>query len=158
MGSGKTTIGKKLAENLGYYFIDSDQEIEDREGKSVAEIFESSGEKYFRNLEKDIIKEVGSRGEEMVLSLGGGAFMNEETRDFLKGRANIIWLYADIDVILHRVGNKTNRPLLNNKNKREILEDLAKDRYKIYGEADFKFDTGFEGHESLVKKIIKEIN
>jgi len=158
MGVGKTTIGSKLAEKLKCYFIDCDQEIEDREGKTINEIFSKKGEKYFREVEKNIIREIVSRDEEIILSLGGGAFMNEETRKILKEKAITIWLHATIDEILHRVGNKNNRPLLNQKNKRETLEELAKKRYPVYQEADFNFDTTNENHEILIDKILGKIN
>ena len=134
------------------------QEIEDREGKTINEIFSKKGEKYFREVEKNIIREIVSRDEEIILSLGGGAFMNEETRKILKEKAITIWLHATIDEILHRVGNKNNRPLLNQKNKRETLEELAKKRYPVYQEADFNFDTTNENHEILIDKILGKIN
>jgi shikimate kinase len=158
MGVGKTTIGSKLSEKLKYYFIDCDQEIEDRERKSIKEIFAQNGEKYFREIEKKIIKEIIFRDEKIILSLGGGAFMDDEVRKILSEKAIVIWLYAAIDEILHRVGNKNTRPLLNQKNKRNILEELAKKRYPIYAQADFKFDTSDENHEVLIGKIIKKIN
>jgi shikimate kinase len=157
MGVGKTTVGYKLANRLGFYFIDLDQEIEDREGESVSQIFAKKGEKYFREVEKNLIKEIVFRDEKIVLSLGGGAFMDDEVRKILKNNAKVIWLFASIDEILYRVGSKLNRPLLNGKNKRKVLEELAKKRYPIYSEADFKFDTTNQNHESLIDKIIKEI-
>jgi len=159
MGVVKTTIGAKLAERLKYYFIDCDQEIEDRQQRTISRIFAESGEKYFREVERNVIKEIANRDEEIVFSLGGGAFMDEETRKVLKEKAVTIWLYASLDEILHRIGNKNNRPLLNNsqKHKREILEELAAKRYPAYGLADFKFDTTLENHETLINKIIKVI-
>lgn len=158
MGVGKTTVGKKLAKKLGYYFIDSDHEIEDREHLSIPEIFSQKGEKYFREVEARIISEIISRDEEIVLSLGGGAFVNEETRRILKEKTLTIWLDAPIDEILRRVGNKTNRPLLNQKNRREVLENLALKRFPIYREAELKFETYKIGHDILTNKIIKKIN
>lgn len=155
MGVGKTTIGTKLAEKIGYYFIDSDQEIEDLEGISISQIFSNFGEKYFREVEKKIIAERILRNEEMVLSLGGGAFIDEETRKILKEKATIIWLKAPLEIILYRIGAKGTRPLLNHKNKKLVLEELAAKRYPIYAEADFSFDTDKEAHEVLVKKIIE---
>ncbi len=157
MGVGKTTIGSKLAHKLGFYFIDLDQEIEDREGESVSQIFTKKGEKYFRELEKNIIKEIIFRDEKIVISLGGGAFVNDEVREILKNNATVIWLFASIDEILHRVGSKSNRPLLNNKNKRKVLEDLVRVRYPIYREADLKFDTTSQNHEVLIGRIVKSI-
>lgn len=158
MGVGKTTIGAKLAERLKIYFIDCDQEIEDRERMTITDIFTQRGEKYFRDVEKNVIREIASRDEEIVLSLGGGAFMNEEVRDVLKEKAVVIWLHASVDAILHRVGNKNTRPLLNQKNKREVLEELVAKRYPVYSQADLKFDTTDENHEVLIAKIIKQIN
>lgn len=157
MGVGKTTIGTKLAKKLGYYFIDSDHEIEDRERKTIPEIFSQDGEKYFRKIEEEVIQEITTRDEEIVLSLGGGAFMSEETRNVLSRKAITIWLDAPIHEILHRVNNKNNRPLLNQKNKRLVLEDLAKKRYPIYSQADLKFETIHSSREILTSKIISEI-
>ena len=158
MGVGKTTLGGKLANKLQCYFIDSDQEIEDHEKRTISEIFAQDGEKYFREIEKKVIKEVIARDEEIILSLGGGAFIDEEIRNILKEKAIIIWLHAKIDTILHRVSGKANRPLLNQKNKREVLEELAKKRYPIYKEAHLEFDTSEENHEVIIEKIIKNIN
>ena len=158
MGVGKTTVGARLADRLQYYFVDCDREIEDRERKSVAEIFTQNGEKYFRDLEEKVIEEIIGRGEETVLSLGGGAFMSEKTQQILKETAITIWLEAPIEEILHRIGKKNNRPLLNQKNKREILEELVEKRYPIYATADLKFSTNNTGGEYILKKIIQQIN
>jgi len=157
MAVGKTTIGAKLAEKLHYYFVDCDAEIEDLQRKTIKEIFVEKGEKYFRQIEEEAINDIILRDEEMVLSLGGGAFMNEKTRKILQEKAITIWFYTSIDEILKRIGNKDNRPLLNKKNKREILEELINIRYPIYAKADLKFDTGEINHELLIKKIIQEI-
>lgn len=158
MGVGKTTLGKKLSKKLGYYFIDSDHEIEDRERKTIPEIFAQNGEAYFRAVEEKIIEEIASRDEEIVLSIGGGGFMSEKTRNILKEKALTIWLYAPIHELLRRVGNKTNRPLLLNQNKRLVLEELAKKRYPIYSQADLKFETVNASHENLINKIINKLN
>lgn len=157
MGVGKTTIGAKLAEKTKSYFIDCDQEIEDCERKTIPEIFTKNGEKYFRQIEKKIIQEIVFRDEEIVLSLGGGAFMDNETRAILREKSITIWLCASIDNILHRIGNKNTRPLLNQKDKRKVLQDLVAKRYTTYAEADLKFDTNKESHDALINKIIKEI-
>lgn len=157
MGAGKTTIGTKLAKKLGYYFIDSDHEIEDRERKTIPEIFAQNGEKYFREVEEKIIEEIAIRDEEIVLSIGGGAFMSEKTRMVLKEKAITIWLYAPIHEILRRVGHKNHRPLINQNNKRLVLENLVKQRYPIYSQADLKFETTTSSHEVLTNKIIAQI-
>ncbi len=153
MGVGKSTLGAKLADNLGYYFIDTDQEIEDREKKLISEIFSEKGEPYFRQIEKNLIKEIVSRDENIVLSLGGGSYINDESRKIIRENCHVFWIYAPIDVIMHRVGNKNNRPLLNNSDKRKVLDNLALKRYPIYKECDLKFDTNAESHETIINKI-----
>jgi shikimate kinase len=157
MGVGKSTIGAKLAERTKSYFLDCDSEIEDLEKLSIKEIFAKNGEKYFREIEKKIIRNIVLRDEPMILSLGGGAFMDQDTRILLKEKAITVWLQASIETILYRVGNKDTRPLLNQKNKREILEELIIKRYPTYCEADLKFDTNNINHDLLVTKIIREI-
>ncbi len=157
MGVGKSTIGAKLAERTKSYFLDCDSEIEDLEKLSIKDIFAKNGEKYFREVEKKIIRNIVLREEPMVLSLGGGAFMDQDTRKLLKEKAITIWLQASVETILYRVGNKDTRPLLNQKNKREVLEDLIIKRYPTYAEADLKFDTNNINHDFLVTKIIHEI-
>lgn len=158
MGVGKTTIGLKLAQALQYYFIDCDSEIEDRAHKTISEIFAQNGEKYFREIEEKVIAEIANRDENIVLSLGGGAFMNENTRKILQEKAVIIWLEAPIDEILKRIGKKNNRPLLNSKDKRKILEDLAAKRYPFYAAAHLKFNSANTSGEALIKEIITKIN
>lgn len=157
MGVGKSTIGKKLAEDLGYYFVDSDQEIEDFTQMSINQIFADKGEDHFRELEKNIIKQIIEREENIVLSLGGGAFENKEMREILLQRSITIWLKAHIDTILFRIGNKSNRPLLNNQNKREVLQDLIIKRYPNFEKADLHIDTSEVNHDEIVMQITKEI-
>ena len=155
MGVGKSTLGLKLANSLNYYFVDSDQEIEDREKKSINDIFAQNGEKYFREAERKLIEEITSRDENIIISLGGGAFINKASREILQHRALIIWINASVNVILQRIGNKANRPLLNQTDKRKTLEDLARKRFPIYSQSDLKFDTGEESHEVIIQKIKK---
>ena len=158
MGVGKTTVGKNLAEELGFYFIDSDQEIEDQQQQSVVDIFKNKGEKYFRSIEKQIIKEIIDRDEYIVLSLGGGAFLDEEIRSLLKERAVSVWLYADIDILLRRTANKFQRPLLNNVDRRLALAELILDRYPIYKQANVHINTNLENNNVLfIKELLKKI-
>lgn len=157
MGAGKTTIGNKLAKQLNYYFVDSDREIEDQEHMSISNIFANYGEEYFRKVENNIIFDIINRDEELVLSVGGGAFLNVETRNLLKQKSTVIWLHASIEETLKRIGNKTNRPLLNTNNKREVLENMVKSRYKIYQECDLDFDTTKIDYEIFLNDIINKI-
>ena len=158
MGVGKSTVGLKLAEKIGYYFVDSDQEIEDQQKTSIPEIFKTKGEKYFRAIERKIIKDIVDRDERIVLSLGGGAFDDEETRSMLLKKSYVIWLKAPIDVILHRIGGKTNRPLLNKGDKRKTLQNLIDKRYPFYEMANIEIDTSKSSHEEIIATILKENN
>ena len=158
MGVGKSTIGSKLAEQMGYYFVDSDQEIEDFAKSSISQIFTQKGEKYFRDIEKDIIRQIVDRDERIVLSLGGGAFDDEQTREMLLKKAFVIYFKAPVDVILHRIGGKTNRPLLNNGNKRQILEDLIEKRSPNYVQADLAIDTSQKTHEEIISQILENFS
>lgn len=157
MATGKTTIGAKLARKLNYYFIDCDSEIEDREGQSIREIFAKKGEEYFRLKELEVAEEILSRSENIVFSLGGGAFMNEKIRSILLQKAITLWFYASTDEIIKRVGFSTARPLLNSSNKKDVIASLIEQRYPTYSMADLHFDTGASSHEILIQNIVKEL-
>ena len=111
MGVGKTTIGKLLAKKLNYKFIDVDKLIEDREGLSISFIFKNKSESYFRKIENDItlseLKKCNS-----VISLGGGAFLNNSIRKSAKKLSASFWLDVPIDKLIKRLGKKSKRPLL----------------------------------------------
>ncbi len=100
MGAGKTTYGRKLAKNIGYDFYDIDQEIEGDIGHAVSWIFENIGEKEFRKMEETKIREITSLDSKKVVALGGGAFLNDNSRQLIKERAFSIWLKADAETIL----------------------------------------------------------
>src|SRR5579863_1922789 len=113
MGAGKTSIGKRLAQELHLPFIDADSEIEQAAGESVEDIFERHGEAFFRDGERRVIARILD-GPPHVLATGGGAFMDPSTRALLASRAIVVWLKADIEVLLARVARRNNRPLLKN--------------------------------------------
>lgn len=136
MGSGKSAIGKMVARRLNLEFRDADTEIELAAGRTVAEIFEEYGEEEFRRLECRVIDRVMSDGP-VLLALGGGAFMAEETRKVVSRDGLSVWLKADIDIILERVGRRPNkRPLLKNGDPRTIIENLMVVRDPVYALAD----------------------
>lgn len=157
MGVGKSTIGQKLAAKLNYYFIDCDNEIEDRNKKTINQIFSEDGEDYFRQQEVNLINELVNRNEKLVIALGGGAYINEEIRNVLKKKATTIWLKAKVDDIYNRLKNKTNRPLINKSNRKEILRNLIKIRNPIYSESDFTIEISGKTSDYLVKEIINLI-
>lgn len=156
MGSGKTTIGRRLAARLDVPFVDADDEVERAAGCSIEDMFEVHGEAAFREGEKRVIARL-LEGQPGVMATGGGAFMNEETREKIRESGISIWLRADLDVLVRRCGRRGDRPLLKDGDMRETLENLIDQRYPIYGEANIIVDTGDMPHRTVVDKIMDEL-
>jgi len=157
MGSGKTTVGLRLARKLGLNFTDSDAEIELAANHTVSEIFEKFGEDDFRNGERKVINRLIS-DTPAVLGTGGGAFMDAKTRQRLKDKTITIWLKADINHLVERTSRRNTRPLLRDGNPEEILRKLAESRYPVYGQAAITVETGAGPHEKVVNNIIWKLN
>jgi shikimate kinase len=157
MGAGKTAIGRKVATALGLAFIDSDQEIEDVSRMSIPELFELYGEPEFRALEQRVIARVLEGGPQ-ILSTGGGAYMNDHTREAIASNAVSVWLKADIDLLMERVSKKQNRPLLKNDNPRAVLERLMNERYPVYALADLTVVTRDERKEVIAAEVIEALD
>jgi shikimate kinase len=153
MGAGKTSIGRRLAHELGLPFIDADHEIEEAAGQTIEEIFEQHGEAFFRDGERRVIARLLD-GPAHVLATGGGAFMDPSTRRLLMERAITIWIKADIDILLSRVGRRNHRPLLKEGDKRTILMTLMAARHPIYAEANFTIDSNDGPAEEMVTGIM----
>ena len=135
MGAGKSVIGKLLAQYTGLPFVDTDDEIVAAAQMPITEIFAQYGEPEFRALESRVVKRVLQDGPQIV-STGGGAFMNDETRENILHSALSLWLNADYDVLWARVSKRSTRPLLQQPNPQKILRDLMDERYPIYRLAD----------------------
>jgi len=133
-GSGKSTIGRKLAGRLGLPFADSDHEVEAAAGMRIPQIFEKLGEPAFREGERKVIARLLS-GPQTILSTGGGAFMNDITRTLILQEALSIWLKADLEVLLQRTSRTNDRPLLAKGDPRTILMDLQAKREPVYAHA-----------------------
>ncbi len=155
MGSGKTTVGVALAKRLKIDFFDSDRLIEDLAGASIAEIFERDGEEFFRKVEAKTIQKILKTKENIVLATGGGAFMNDKTRKTAAKHAQAIWLDANIETLLHRVEGNDNRPLLNNVNRKKVLQELILERYPVYKKAEFKVDVNNTSKTKITNEIIR---
>lgn len=153
MGAGKTTVGRRLAHQLGLPFKDADAEIETAAGRSVSDIFVEHGEADFRRGERRVIARLLD-GPPLVLATGGGAFMNLETRKLLLSRTTSVWLRADLDVLVRRVKKRDTRPLLKGRDAREVLERLMAERHPVYAQADLIVDTSESPHDSAVSAIL----
>ncbi len=135
MGSGKTSTGRRLAQRLSLPFVDADAEIEAAAGMSIAEIFSTFGEAYFRDGERRVMARLLAAGPRVVAT-GGGAFMNEATRARIAAEGISVWLKADLDVLLRRVRRRTHRPLLQTADPAATLQALMDAREPAYREAD----------------------
>lgn len=153
MGAGKSTVGRRLASALGLNFIDSDNEIVEAAGCSIADIFEAYGEAIFRDLEQRVLLRLISSAP-CVIATGGGAFVNPMIRNAIKEKAISVWLKADLDVLLERVSRRDTRPLLKTGDKSAILGRLMEERYPIYGEADITIESNAGLHEVVVENIV----
>lgn len=154
MGAGKTTIGRRLASSMGLSFVDSDNEIVEAAGCSIADIFEIYGEAIFRDLEQRVLLRLVA-GEPCIIATGGGAFINPAIRAAIKEKKAIsIWLKADLEILLERVSRRDHRPLLKTGDKGAILGKLMEERYPVYAEADIIIDSNAGVHESVVGNVI----
>lgn len=157
MGVGKTSIGRRLAQRLQIPFVDADQEIVDAAGLSIPEIFEKFGEAHFRDGERRVIARLFD-GKRKIIATGGGAFVNEETRQLMLERAIVIWLDADIDTLVERTARKGDRPLLANGDARQILTKLAQERNPLYAQAHVHVKSQSTPHEATLDAIMKALS
>jgi shikimate kinase len=156
MGSGKSAIGKILANKLNYNFIDVDKMIEIDAGKTIKKIFEEDGEQYFRDLEEKKTINILEL-KETIVSLGGGAIINKNIRGSIKKNSYNIYLNVNIDILTKRLQNSKTRPLIYKKNLKKELINLIGIREKFYRKADLIVKNEkniIETTENIIKKII----
>jgi len=156
MGSGKTTVGRRLAARLGLGFIDSDAEIETAAAMSIPEIFAARGEDEFRAGEARVIARL-LREHSGVIATGGGAFMTPETRVAIGQSAVSVWLKADSDLLFARVSKRSNRPLLQTPDPRGTLQKLIDARYPTYALADITVTSSDVPHDMVVEDIMRAL-
>ena len=160
MGSGKTTIGKILAKKLNLNFIDTDQVVEKKYNLTIKKIFDEFGENFFRLKEEKNILKILQKKTPSVIALGGGAFLNKKIRNIILKDFISIWLNTKLEVIYKRCKNSNKRPLLNNKNKKDLkitIKDIFKTRRTIYSKAKFMVKTN-DSPKLICTEIIKKIN
>jgi shikimate kinase len=131
MGVGKSAIGRKVARALRYKFIDSDHEIESKEGAKIAQIFATQGEAAFRKMEREFV-ESGHPDESCVVSCGGGLVVQEGMSDLLKSKGVVVCLFASPECIVERTSRNSNRPLLNVENPEQRVRELLAEREPAY--------------------------
>jgi shikimate kinase len=158
MGSGKTSLGKRLAALLRCPFVDADEEIETAARMKIAEMFEAYGEAYFRDGERRVIDRLMQQGGGCkVIATGGGAFCNAETRAVILDKGIAVWLDSDINTLVERTSRKGDRPLLKQGNPREILTRLREERLPAYEQAPIHVVTGDSPHGAAVNRVLKGI-
>ncbi len=156
--SGKTTIGKLLSEKLNDYTLyDTDSIIERTQGITISEIFKKFSEDYFRKLEHDTIQML-CNGSKKIISVGGGAFENPNTRATLLKFGKVFYLKSELDILYYRISSDKTRPLLQNENPKQILESLLKKREENYLKAHYTIDTTDMSEEEIARFIINETN
>lgn len=157
MGVGKSTVGRRLANLINYDFVDADHEIEEAAQRSVSEIFEEFGEQYFREGERRVITRLMAENGG-VIATGGGAFIDEETRELILSEGIAIWIDCDIDVLVERTGRRDTRPLLREGDPKEILTKLYRDRKPYYSQAQIRVKSENGPHIRTVEEILKGID
>tara|TARA_B100001741_G_C16136750_1_gene407083 strand:+ start:9 stop:524 length:516 start_codon:yes stop_codon:yes gene_type:complete len=153
MAAGKTTIGSKLAKKLNYNFFDVDFEIEKLENDKIINIFENKGESYFRKVEERLSLNFVEKNN-CVISLGGGAFINENIRKKIQKNSHSFWLNWKIRTILDRISKNKNRPIALNLSNKD-LADLYKKRVKFYKLSDFRVNCEKKNKNEIIKIILK---
>jgi len=156
MGAGKSAIGRRLAARLGLPFVDADAEIERAAGMSIPEIFAKLGEAAFRAGERKVIARLLA-GPQIVLAMGGGAFMDPETRALVGARGRSVWLKVDLPILVRRVAGRNDRPLLAGGDPAAILADLARRRNPVYAEADVIVHCRDEAPEQTTSRVLNAI-
>ncbi|MFL5295964.1 MAG: shikimate kinase [Phenylobacterium sp.] len=156
MGVGKSSVGRRLANALELPFRDTDAEVEAAAGRSISDIFSDLGEAAFREGERRVIARLLDLPPH-VLATGGGAFMNDQTREVIKSRAISVWLKADLEVLARRVARKDTRPLLAGKDPLQVLQAQAQARYPFYAQADITVETGDAAHNVTVDQVMKAL-
>lgn len=152
MGTGKTSVGRLVAELLGFEFLDTDELIQSRTGRSITDIFTKDGEPAFRELERKTVQELSSR-EKTIISTGGGLPTSSENLAALKTFCLVVCLWASPEKIWERVRHQSHRPLLHDPDPKKKIEDLLKIRAPFYRAADVLINTDQRSAREVAQQI-----
>ena len=158
MGAGKTTVGKILARKLNFGLVETDYLVAERAWQSILQIFKTSGEIVFREMEIEVVKEI-SKKDNLVIACGGGVVLNTINIDRLHQRATIVYLYASVEEIIKRIRKDKNiRPLISDKDSDDDIKSMIKFRAPFYRRsADITINTTNKSVEQIVEKIINRL-
>jgi shikimate kinase len=159
MGVGKSSVGKRLAAHLGFSFVDADEAIEAAARMTIPEIFAAHGEPHFRDGERRVIARLlDDGGPRTVIATGGGAFCEPATLALIAEKGIAIWLDSDIDTLVERTARKSNRPLLQGGDRREILTRLRDERRPFYEAAPIHVSSSNGPHGDTIQAILKGLD
>jgi Shikimate kinase len=156
MGAGKTTVGKKLSKRLGYFFIDTDREIEKEQGCSISKIFKYGGEICFRDLETNMLQQLQSK-QNLVIATGGGMVMRQENRYLMQNLGTRVYLKVGLEELIRRLKKDKKRPLLQEARPIERITEMLEQRKNIYEEAECIVDTTDLSPQQMVSEIIRKL-
>ena len=157
MGTGKSSVGRLLASHLHFRFVDTDELIESRAGRTVAEIFTQAGEEVFRGIEKQVVIELG-KAQKTVISTGGGLAADEENLANLKQHALVVCLWASPEVIWERVHTQSHRPLLRGSDPMSKIRELLAKREPFYRQADVLVNTEMRSIKEVAQQVLHQFH
>ncbi len=153
MGTGKSAVAREVARRLGRPFVDMDARIEEREARSIPDIFRERGEPYFRRVEAQLAQELAVQSD-LVIATGGGTLMLEASRHAFLESSVVVCLWADVDALIERLREDTHRPLLNRPDREEHLRALLESRTPIYRSLPYHVDTTGKSVEQVAEEVI----
>lgn len=155
MGSGKSSVGRKVAEISGVRFVDTDELVAESENATISEIFSICGEEYFRQREQEALGRLTSQTG-LLVSTGGGIVLREQNRELLRKLGVVVWIDAEPDVLFERATRSGRRPLLKVDDPRQRFDDLLKQRLALYQETcHFRIDSTRLSHEAAAEQILR---
>lgn len=155
MGTGKTSVGRLVAEQLHFHYVDTDEMIQSATGKTIAEIFSASGEPAFRSLEEKVVQEVAEKSQ-TVISCGGGLPVNPQNLAGLKAHALVVCLWASPAKIWERVKSQTHRPLLHDPDPQKKIRELLAVREPFYKQADILLNTDSRSLREVAQQVVHQ--